>query len=64
MRLGETERDYYLLGSAGVAPGHPEEPVASESDHSQGWAGEPPRDAAAAAASWTPDARGRRRRTR
>ena len=57
MRLGETERDYYLLGSAGAAPGHPEEPVASESDHSQGWAGEPARDAAAAAASWTPGAR-------
>ncbi len=62
MRLGPTERDYYRLGSAGPAgpaPGQPEEPVASESDHAQGWAGEPARDAVAeaAAASWTPDAR-------
>jgi NADH-quinone oxidoreductase subunit I len=60
MRLGESERDYYRLGSAGAAAGHPEEPVASESDHAEGWAGEPARDtvAQAAAASWTPDAHG------
>jgi hypothetical protein len=60
MRLGETERDYYRLGSAGAAAGHPEEPVASESGHAEGWAGEPARDtvAEAAAASWTPDAHG------
>jgi len=52
MRLGATERDYYLLGAAGV--GSREEGVAE--DTPEGSLSEPSRDEMAAAAGWTPDA--------
>ena len=52
MRLGATERDYYLLGAAGV--GSREEGVAE--DTPEGSLSEPTRDEMAAAADWTPDA--------
>jgi NADH-quinone oxidoreductase subunit I len=66
MRLGDTERDYYQLGSAGVAPvrdpedsadPHPTTPPKADPDPTA-----PPKDgrtgpAAEGAASWTPDAR-------
>ncbi|HYV81329.1 MAG TPA: hypothetical protein VE979_24700, partial [Streptosporangiaceae bacterium] len=79
MRLGESERDYYLLGSAGVASreagnaedtpagtlsepsssemaaaGEEEQPVGSDADTSEGWAGHPghtPRPGG----DWTPE---------
>ena len=52
MRLGDSERDYYLLGAAGV--GSREEGVAE--DTPEGSLSEPSRDEMAAAADWTPDA--------
>jgi NADH-quinone oxidoreductase subunit I len=51
MRLGATERDYYLLGSAGVAT--PKAGV--EEDTPEGSASVPSRDEMAAS-GWTPDA--------
>jgi NADH-quinone oxidoreductase subunit I len=45
MRLGETERDYYLLGSAGVTAAKGQEDQDAQ-----------PGPASAAAAGWAPDA--------
>jgi NADH-quinone oxidoreductase subunit I len=80
MRLGSSERDYYLLGSAGVASreagvaedtpegtlsepardetaaaSKEEQPVASDADTSEGWAGYPGHRPPDAPADWTPD---------
>jgi hypothetical protein len=80
MRLGNSERDYYLLGSAGVgsreagvaedtpegsasvpsrdemaAAGEQEQPVASDADTSEGWAGYPGHRPPDAGPDWTPD---------
>jgi NADH-quinone oxidoreductase subunit I len=53
MRLGESERDYYLLGSAGVASRE----AGIAEDTPDGTLSEPSRDEMAAAAGRTPDAR-------
>jgi hypothetical protein len=61
MRLGASERDYYLLGSPNkVATAGTAEPAASGADTSEGWAGVPSRDELAAAAGETPDAQAAR----
>ncbi len=52
MRLGATERDYYLLGSAGAAARAAEPAVGSD-----GHEPEQPADGDLGAADWTPDAR-------
>ncbi len=57
MRLGASERDYYLLGSIPVATGSEAEPAASGADSSEGWAGVPSRDELAAAADEAADPR-------
>jgi NADH-quinone oxidoreductase subunit I len=56
MRPGATERDYYLLGSAGVASRE----AGVEEDTPMGSASVPSRDEMAAAAGWTPDAQAAR----
>jgi len=53
MRLGASERDYYLLGSAGVASRE----AGTAEDTPDGTLSEPSRDEMAAEAGWTPDAR-------
>src|SRR5947207_6265947 len=58
MRLGASERDYYLLGSIPVATGSEAEPAASGADSSEGWAGVPSRDELATAAEEAADAQG------
>jgi NADH-quinone oxidoreductase subunit I len=58
MRLGDTERDYYQLGSAGVTPARPGPPADSQAADSQAadsQAADGP--AAEPAPSWIPDAR-------
>ena len=52
MRLGDSERDYYLLGAAGVASRE----AGIAEDTPEGSLSEPSRDEMAAAADWTPDA--------
>jgi hypothetical protein len=55
MRLGETERDYYRLGSAGVTVPRDQEDAAATP--APAWTPDAQEDAAATPApAWTPDA--------